>query len=101
MVKCTPFDEVIPTQMDPNMGPAMDRIQALAEAVPFAQIAIDCHQRFQGYTLERAVEAITRRWGIPYWMEDPVPADDFASMKRARASFPTVRWAAGEDSPAT
>lgn len=98
MVKCTPFDEVIPTQMDPNMGPAMDRIQALAEAVPFAQIAIDCHQRFQGYTLERAVEAITRRWGIPYWMEDPVPADDFASMKRARASFPTVRWAAGEDS---
>ncbi len=97
MVKCAPFDEVNPTRMDVDMSPALDRIQALTEAVPFHQIAIDCHQRFQGFTLDRVMEAITGRWGVPYWMEDPVPADDFASVERARMLFPTVRWAAGED----
>lgn len=97
-VKCTPFDEVVPTGMDVSLERGLERIEALTQAVPMGRVAVDCHQRFEGYTLARMLEQVVGRWGLPYWVEDPVPVQQDAALRRAQAAFPGIRWAAGEDS---
>ncbi len=97
VVKCTPFDEITTCNGDNDFGPAYGRIEALLQVIPIEQVALDCHQRFTGYTLGRMVEHITKRYGIPYWIEDPVETSDLITMKCMRQKYPFVRWAAGED----
>ncbi|MCI8453200.1 MAG: hypothetical protein HFE84_01085 [Lachnospiraceae bacterium] len=97
LVKCTPFDEINPQNADNDLGPAFERMEALFEAVPIGHTAIDCHQRFTGYTLGRMVERLLSQFGLPYWIEDPVDVREYALMERMCARYPSIRWAAGED----
>ncbi len=96
-VKCTPFDEINPQKADPEFDASWERLQALLDVIPVEKVAIDCHQRFQSYTLARMVEHIKETYGIPYWIEDPVELFDYSSMREIRRCYPTIRWAAGED----
>lgn len=97
IVKCTPFDEINPSQADNSLEKGMERIQALTEEVSIEAIAIDCHQRFERYTLSRMVDQILERYGMPYWIEDPVSVEKDNALKFVVGSRPSVRWAAGED----
>jgi len=97
MVKCTPFDEINPTNVDNDSEKAWERLEALISAVPIGRIAIDCHQRFERHTLARMVEEMTGRFGNPYWIEDPVAVLDYETMHFMNQKYPAVRWAAGED----
>ena len=97
MVKCTPFDEIHPLDSEISLEKALNRMEALAEEVPIEKIAVDCHQRFGRYSLGRMVEEVTRRFGIPYWIEDPVDVLDYDTMRLMNQKYPYIRWAAGED----
>lgn len=97
MVKCTPFDEINPTKVDNDSGKAWERLEALAASVPIGRIAIDCHQRFERHTLARMVEEMMKRFGTPYWIEDPVAVLDYETMRCMNRRYPSIRWAAGED----
>ncbi len=96
MVKCTPFDEINPRNADNDLNPAFERLEALLDAVPIERVAIDCHQRFRAYTLGRMVERLLDKFGLPYWIEDPVEVHEYALMERMCARYPSIRWAAGE-----
>ncbi len=97
MVKCTPFDEINPTVASPDPGKAFERMDALLGEVPIEKVSIDCHQRFTRYSLGRAVEHILKRYGNPYWIEDPVPVLDYRTIRQMNEAYPFIRWAAGED----
>lgn len=97
MVKCTPFDEINPLNADNEFERAYSRMEALLDVVPIDQVSIDCHQRFSGYTLGRMVEHVVNRYGVPYWIEDPVEVSDFDTIRAMRQRYPFIRWAAGED----
>lgn len=97
MVKCTPFDEINPSCVDSHLDCSMERMKALAEVVPVERIAIDCHQRFEGFTLARMVKRVVEECGVPYWIEDPVPVYDYQAVRSISDKYPEIRWAAGED----
>lgn len=97
MLKCTPFDEVNPANVDSDLDAGFQRLGALAQHVPIERIAIDCHQRFERYTLSRMIERLLNEWGQPYWVEDPVDVKDYDTVRTVTARYPQVRWAAGED----
>lgn len=97
LLKCTPFDEINPTNTDNDLEPGMERLAALLQHISIDKVAIDCHQRFERFTLARMVGGILERYGLPYWVEDPVDIADYSSMKCLISRYPEVRWAAGED----
>lgn len=97
IVKCTPFDEVNPTNVENLLEPAWERLEALLSVLPIERIAIDCHQRFERHTLGRMTEKILTAYGIPYWIEDPVDVLDYQTMRDMNRRYPQIRWAAGED----
>lgn len=97
IVKCTPFDEINPSQADNRLEKGMERIQALVNEVPIERVAIDCHQRFERYTLSRMTDQILNKFGMPYWIEDPVAVEKDDALKFVIGSRPSIRWAAGED----
>lgn len=97
MLKCTPFDEVNPVNVDSDLDAGFRRLSALAQHVPIERIAIDCHQRFERYSLSRMIERLLNEWGQPYWVEDPVDVKDYDTVRIVTARYPQVRWAAGED----
>jgi galactonate dehydratase len=98
VVKCTPFDEVNPTNADNSLEKGFERLQALTGVWPIEKIAIDCHQRFGRRDLGVMVKRLLSEFGNPYWLEDPVPVLDYETMKIMVAHYPEVRWVAGEDS---
>lgn len=97
IVKCTPFDEVNPIRDQINIEKGLKRFEALLSVVPIECIAIDCHQRFVRYSLGRLIDTVVHKYGLPYWIEDPVDADDLDTMDRISIKYPEIRWAAGED----
>jgi galactonate dehydratase len=97
VVKCTPFDEVNPLLDRNDIEKGLQRFEALLAVVPIERIAIDCHQRFVRYSLGRFIEMVVHKYGLPYWIEDPVPANDLDTMDRISTRYPEIRWAAGED----
>ncbi len=98
IVKCTPFDEVVYGNPVCDLEKGLDRLRALTEVYPISQIAIDCHQRFERYNFAQMVERILTEFGNPFWIEDPVPAADYTSIRTMASRYPFVRWTAGEDS---
>lgn len=97
MLKCTPFDEVNPMNADNCLDIAWERLEALMSVIPINRIAIDCHQRFERYTLGRVAEHVITNYGLPYWIEDPVDVLDYQTMRDMNQRYPSIRWAAGED----
>lgn len=97
MLKCTPFDEVNPANVDSDLDAGFRRLEALARHVSIERIAIDCHQRFERYTLSRMLSRLLDDFGVPYWVEDPVDVKDYDAMCTVIARYPQIRWAAGED----
>ena len=97
MLKCTPFDEVNPANVDSDLDAGFRRLEALARHVSIERIAIDCHQRFERYTLSRMLSRLLDDFGVPYWVEDPVDVKDYDAMRTVIARYPQIRWAAGED----
>lgn len=97
MLKCTPFDEVNPANVDLDLDAGFRRLEALARHVSIERIAIDCHQRFERYTLSRMLSRLLDDFGVPYWVEDPVDVKDYDAMRTVIARYPQIRWAAGED----
>lgn len=97
MLKCTPFDEVNPAHVDSDLDAGFRRLEALARHVSIERIAIDCHQRFERYTLSRMLSRLLDDFGVPYWVEDPVDVKDYDAMRTVIARYPQIRWAAGED----
>jgi galactonate dehydratase len=97
VVKCTPFDEVNPLRDWNDIEKGLERFQALLAIVPIERIAIDCHQRFVRYSLSRFIERMVHKYGLPYWIEDPVCASDWVTMDKISTRYPEIRWAAGED----
>lgn len=95
--KCTPFDEINPTNPNNDLTKGFERLKAVAGLVDMPQIAIDCHQRFERYTLARMVEKLLSDYGQPYWIEDPVDSQNDSALQYVQNSYPGVRWAAGED----
>ncbi len=93
-VKCTPFDEIVPSSFEIDLHPAFERIEALAEVIPMSQIAIDCHQRFSETHLSQLFDLLNDK--KPYWIEDPVCLTDASDLKRVRNEYRSVRWAGGE-----
>lgn len=97
ILKCTPFDEVNPSLDENNIEKGLERFEALLSVVPIECIAIDCHQRFVRYSLARFIDTVVHKYGLPYWIEDPVAADDFNTIDKISTKYPEIRWAAGED----
>lgn len=97
VVKCTPFDEINPLNADNDFTKALERLEALMDVMPIERVAIDCHQRFESFTLARMAGYLLKKYGIPYWIEDPVEIWDHNSMRVIRQRYPEIRWAAGED----
>lgn len=97
MLKCTPFDEVNPSQVDNSLDKGFERLEALTTHLPIERIAIDCHQRFERHTLARMISRVLHTNGIPYWVEDPVDVSDYDTMRIIAGRYPEIRWAAGED----
>ena len=98
VVKCTPFDEVNPHMDEVDLGKGFERYEALLSVVPVEDVALDCHQRFARHTLARMLDVITRKYGLPYWVEDPVDVADLDTINKISTKYPELRWAAGEDS---
>jgi galactonate dehydratase len=97
IVKCTPFDEINPTNTINNLEKGLERIEALTTIIPIEQIAIDCHQRFERYSLSRMAAAVLTQFGQPFWVEDPIDVLDYETMDIVCQKYPDIRWAAGED----
>lgn len=97
IVKCTPFDEISPERCDCWLEAGLERLQVVVKIAGISHTAIDCHQRFQRYTLSRMTEAVLKQFGQPFWLEDPVDSADFKTLQIMHHCFPGVRWAAGED----
>ena len=97
IVKCTPFDEVNPSLDDNNIEKGLERLEALLAVVPIEYVAIDCHQRFVRYSFARFINTLVHKYGLPYWVEDPVADDDTKAFDKINAKHPEIRWAGGED----
>jgi galactonate dehydratase len=94
-VKCTPFDEQNPNQIELRGELGLERIRGLLRSVPIEKIAIDFHQRFEHWSLERILPSLLEA-GMPYWLEDPVSTEDISAMRSLRQQYPSIRWAGGE-----
>ncbi|MEG0615971.1 MAG: mandelate racemase/muconate lactonizing enzyme family protein [Oscillospiraceae bacterium] len=97
MIKCTPFDEINPSQFDASFDAGFERFDALMQYADIKQVSIDCHQRFERHNLARMCEKLLSEYGTPYWLEDPVDIQDFETMHLMNKQYPQIRWAAGED----
>ncbi|TDF91977.1 mandelate racemase/muconate lactonizing enzyme family protein [Paenibacillus piri] len=95
-VKCTPFDELTPHRYEADLKPAIARLEALADAVPWSRIAIDCHQRFNRSSLAQFMDYLQDKRVTPYWIEDVFPLADRIGLDLFRAGYPHIRWVAGE-----
>ncbi len=95
-LKCTPFDEIRPDEPDASMEMGIERIRTVSSYAPISRIAIDCHQRFNRFTLARMIQRVLEEFGNPYWIEDTVYIDDYDTQRIAVNAFPFVRFAAGE-----
>lgn len=97
-VKCTPFDEIQPNSDRIDFRESFKRLGAVVEAASIENTAIDCHQRFNRYSLARMIEKIEKEYGIPYWIEDTVDILDYGAQRTIVNRYPEIRFAAGEDS---
>lgn len=75
----------------------LERLEALLAVVPIEYVAIDCHQRFVRYSFARFINTLVHKYGLPYWVEDPVADDDTKAFDKINAKHPEIRWAGGED----
>lgn len=95
IVKCTPFDEVMPWNIQPNLAPGLERLRSVLEVVPLSNVAIDCHARFHPAILAQLLHEFPVN-SRPYWIEDPTPGSyrqwDVPVVER----YPEIRWAGGE-----
>ena len=97
MVKCTPFDEISPAKPYFNIDLPLERIRNVLKSVPVEKCALDCHQRFSRETLAKMLKIVLDKFGIPFWVEDTVPIEDYQAQRIVVESFTEVRFAAGED----
>lgn len=93
VVKCTPFDEVNPYDVIPNLDPGLERLGAVLRKIPLSRIAIDCHARFHPSTVPELLRSLPKN-ERPYWIEDPVSQQFWGQAKDVLDN--TIRWAAGE-----
>lgn len=97
MIKCTPFDEINPSKPYFDISLSLERIRKVLDNVPVNNTAIDCHQRFTRDGLAKMLKIILDGYGIPFWVEDTVPIDDYQAQRIVVERFPEIRFAAGED----
>lgn len=96
IVKYAPFDEITPQVYQPDLQPAITRLEALAGSVPWSRIAIDCHQRFNRSSFTRFMEYLQEKQVTPYWIEDVFPVADRLNLAVFRNRYPHIYWVAGE-----
>ncbi|WP_255375813.1 mandelate racemase/muconate lactonizing enzyme family protein [Saccharomonospora sp. CUA-673] len=73
----------------------VERVAMVRELIgPQARLMIDANQRWDVPTASRAINALERF--DPYWIEEPLPADDIAGHVRLRATT-RVPFAVGEN----
>ncbi|MCR3722272.1 MULTISPECIES: mandelate racemase/muconate lactonizing enzyme family protein [Prauserella salsuginis group] len=73
----------------------LERVAAVRELIgPHAKLMVDANQRWDVPTASRAVNALERF--DPYWIEEPLPADDLAGHVRLRSTT-RVPFAVGEN----
>ncbi len=97
IVKCTPFDEITPENSTLEFDNSIKKMDALVSAVDISHVAIDCHQRFNRFSLSQMLTRVLDRYGIPYWVEDTIAINDYTVQEQISGSFPMFRFAAGED----
>ncbi|MFT8314092.1 MAG: enolase C-terminal domain-like protein [Clostridium sp.] len=97
IVKCAPFDELSPQVYQPDLQPAITRLEALAGSVPWSSIAIDCHQRFNRSSLTIFMEYLDGKHITPYWVEDVFPIADSLNLDIFRNRYPNIHWVTGEN----
>lgn len=95
IVKCTPFDEMIPHDTGAALSPGLERLHAVAQVIPMRGIAIDCHQRFHPTTLAQFLATLNPS-EPPYWVEDALAPVYWRESGRWRQQYPHIRWASGE-----
>lgn len=98
IVKCTPFDEIDPTKAAVDYQKSFERLAAVMDVWDISHVAIDCHQRFNRWTLGTVADHVLTNYGNPFWLEDPVPVLEYDLIRNLSVRFPKIRWAAGEDS---
>lgn len=96
MIKCTPFDEVMPNSIFPDVRAGLERLEAVFSNVPVSKVAIDCHQRFHRTTLTQLLEYFSTKEESPFWIEDIIALDKIDEFVEIRSRFSKFRWAGGE-----
>lgn len=97
MVKCTPFDEVTPSNYFSNIEPGINRIKQLLSVIDISNVSIDFHHRFNEVTLFKILRMLDEL-GDPYWIEDILPFDKLEAYSKVRTIYPTMVIAGGESS---
>lgn len=97
MVKCTPFDEVIPSNHFSDFEPGLNRLKHLLSVVDISNVSIDFHQRFNEVTLFKLLRVLIEL-GDPYWIEDILPFEHVEAYSRVRTLYPTMVIGGGETS---
>jgi L-alanine-DL-glutamate epimerase-like enolase superfamily enzyme len=85
-------------KMRVGFGEAADiaAAHAVRDAIgPDVALLIDANQAFDLPRARRMIAALSEV--DPYWIEEPVLSDDFATQHRLRAEFPHIRMAWGEN----
>lgn len=90
ILKCTPFDEVIPGSSGIEMWESgMKRFEAVLETNDIQHTIIDCHQRFTSANIGNVVDRIIGSYGSPYWIEDP--CDPFLEINKTIIQYISTR----------
>ncbi|NEU31704.1 mandelate racemase/muconate lactonizing enzyme family protein [bacterium LRH843] len=97
MVKCTPFDEVVPSNHVSDLEPSLNRLKSLLTVVDLSNVSIDFHQRFNQEMLFKVLKEITEL-GDPFWIEDPIHVEQGDIYSLIRKLYPTLSIAGGENS---
>jgi len=96
ILKCTPFDEITPENTEVSYNKSFERLDAIASVLPFERISIDCHQRFQLFSLAGMLCWLIEHHGNPFWLEDPVGLEDYDLLYEIVGKYPQLRLIAGE-----